>query len=67
MTLVEKSKYYDSSNKLVVGEMENEIAGVVIEEFVRLKPKMYSYSVDDSSEHKKAKDINKKCCCDNKS
>ena len=35
-----KSKYYDNSNKLVVGKMKNETAGVAIEEFVRLKPKM---------------------------
>ena len=35
-----KSKYYDNSNKLVVGKMKNETAGIAIEEFVRLKPKM---------------------------
>ena len=38
-----KSKYYDNSNELVVGKMEDETTGVVIEEFVGLKPKMYSY------------------------
>ena len=54
-----KSKYYDNSNKLVVGKMKNETAGVAIEEFVRLKPKMYLYLVDDYSDHKKAKGINK--------
>ena len=54
-----KSKYYDNSNKLVVGKMKNETAGVAIEEFVRLKPKMYLYLVDDHSDHKKAKGINK--------
>ena len=32
---------------------------VAIEEFVELKPKMYSYLVDDNSEHKKAKSVNK--------
>ena len=52
-----KSKYYNS-NKLEVGKMKNETAGVAIEEFVGLKPKMYSYLVDDNSEHKKAKGIN---------
>ena len=35
-----KSKYYDNSNKLVVGKMKDETAGVAIEEFVGLKPKM---------------------------
>ena len=54
-----KSKYYDNSNKLVVGKMTDETAGVAIEEFVGLKPKMYSYLVDDKSEHKKAKGVNR--------
>ena len=54
-----KSKYYDNSNKLVVGKMKDETAGVAIEGFVGLKPKMYSYFVDDDSEHKKRKGVNK--------
>ena len=36
-----KSKYYDNSNKLVVGKMKDQTAGAEIEEFVGLKPKMY--------------------------
>ena len=35
-----KSKYYDNSNKLVIEEMKDEIAGVAIKELVGLKPKM---------------------------
>ena len=54
-----KSKYYDNSNKSVVGKMKDETAGVAIEEFVRLKPKMYLHLVDDNREHKETKDINK--------
>ena len=54
-----KSKCYGNSNKLVIGKVKDETAGVAIEEFVRLKPKMYSYLVDDSSEHKKAKGVKK--------
>ena len=54
-----KSKYYNSSNKLVVGKMKDETADVAIEEFVGLKSKMFSYLVDDSSEHKKAKNVNR--------
>ena len=54
-----KSKYYDNSNKLVAGKMKYETAGVAIEEFVRLKPKMYSYLVYENSEHKKTKGVNK--------
>ena len=33
------SKYYDNSNKLVVGKIEDETAGVPIEQFVGLKLK----------------------------
>ena len=47
-----KSKYYDDSKKLVIGKMKDETGGVAIEEFVRLKPKMYSFLVSND-EHKK--------------
>ena len=53
-----KSKYYHNSNKVVVGEMKEETGGVAIEEFIGLKPKMYSLLVDNS-EHKKANCVNK--------
>ena len=46
-----KSKYYDSSNKLVVGKMKDETS----DEFLGSKRKIYSYLVDDNSERKKAK------------
>ena len=46
-----KSKYYDKLNKLVISKMKDETANVAIEEFLGLKPKMYSYSVDDEREH----------------
>ena len=52
-----KSKYYDNSNKLVIGKMKDESGDVAIEEFVGLKPKMYSVLVDNS-ENKKAKSVN---------
>ena len=54
-----KSKYRHNSNKLVVGKMKNKTAGVAIKEFVGFKPKIYSYLVDDNSEHKKAKGVNR--------
>ena len=50
-----KSKYYDNSNKLVIAKTKDESGGVEIKEFVGLKPKMYSYLIDDISEHEKAK------------
>ena len=53
-----KSKYYDNSDKLVIGKMKGDTGGVAIEEFVGLNPKMYSFLVDNS-EHKKAKGVNK--------
>ena len=68
-----KSKYYDNSNKLVVAKMKDETAGVAIEEFVVLTPKMYSYSVNSkirvdrkavvTISNNKYKDVllNKKC------
>ena len=54
-----QSKYYDDSNKLVIGKKKNETAGVNIEEFFGLKPNMFSYLVNDNSEHKRAKCVNK--------
>ena len=39
--------------------MKDEIGGLTIEEFVGLKPKMYSFLVDDNSEHKKTKGLNR--------
>ena len=41
-----KSEYYDNSNRLVAGKVKDETVGVTIEEFVGLKPKMYSYLLD---------------------
>ena len=52
-----KSKYYDGSNKLVVGKIKDETGGVAIKKFVGLKQNMNSFLVDDSSEHKKTKGV----------
>ena len=54
-----KSKCYDNSNKLVLGKIKDETSGVAIEEFVRLKPNMYSFLVGNHSEHKKTKGVNR--------
>ena len=48
-----KSKYCNNSNKLVASKMKDETVGAVIEETFGLKPTMYSYLVNDNSEHKK--------------
>ena len=39
--------------------MKHETGGFAIEEFVGLKPKMYSHLVNDNSEHKRAKGVNR--------
>ena len=54
-----RSIYYDDSNKLVIGKMKDERGGVAVTKFVGLKRKVYSFLVDDSSEHKRAKGLNK--------
>ena len=38
-----KLKYYNDSNKLVIGKMKDETGNIVIEEFVGMKQKMYSF------------------------
>ena len=52
-------KYYDVSNELVVGKMKDGTGGAAIKEFVGLKPKMYSFLLNDSSEHKIETGVNK--------
>ena len=53
-----KSKQYDNSRKLVTDKMKDKSGEVAIEGFVGLKPKMYSYLVDNN-EDKQAQDVNK--------
>ena len=53
------SKYDDDSTKLVANKMKDETGGLAIEEVVGLNPKMYSFLVDGSSEHKN-ESVNKK-------
>ena len=40
-----KSKYCDTLNKLVVGKIQDKTAGVVIEEFVKLKPDVFMFGI----------------------
>ena len=44
---------------LVVTKIKDEMGGIVIKEFVCLRPKMYSILVRDSNQSKKAKVVNK--------
>ena len=50
---------YDDLNKSVVNKINIGTAGIAIKEFYGLKQKMYSFLVDNSSELKKAKGVNK--------
>ena len=36
------SKFFDKSNEKVIGKMKDEYGGVIIDEFIGLKAKMYS-------------------------
>ena len=46
-------------NKTVVGIMKDELGGKSMTEFVALRPKTYSYLMDDGNSDKKAKGTNK--------
>ena len=47
-------------NKKVIGLMKDELGGKIMTEFVALRPKTYSYLMDDGESDKKAKGT-KKC------
>ena len=50
---VAKSKYQNDSNKLIIGKMKDETGDIVIKTFVGLKPKVYSYLIDNNDHQKK--------------
>ena len=47
-------------NKKVIGLMKDKLGGNIITKFAGLRPKYYSYLIDEGSEDKKVKDT-KKC------
>ena len=46
-------------NKKVIGMMKDELGGKIMTEFAALRPKTYSYLIDDGNSHKKAKGTEK--------
>ena len=53
------SKFFDSTNKKVIGKFKDEAAVMPIREFVGLRSKMYSYVKDNGKNEKTAKDVRK--------
>ena len=55
----ENSEFYFKENKKVIGKFKDETAGVPIDDFIGLKSKMYSVSLDNGKNSKKAKGVKK--------
>ena len=52
------SKFFNETNKKVIGKMKDEFGRVIIIEFVELKSKMYSIKKIDGKEYNTAKGVN---------
>ena len=52
------SKFFDDTNKKVIGKMKDEYGGYIINEFIGLKSKMYSIRKMNGSESSTAKGVN---------
>ena len=51
------SKFFDETNKKVIGKMKDEFGGVIVVEFVGLKSKLYSMKKIDGKESNTAKGV----------
>ena len=51
------SKIFDETNKKVIGILKDEFGGVIVDEFVGLKSKMYSIKKIDGKEYNTAKGV----------
>ena len=54
-----KSPFYFDHNKKVIGKFKDEAAGIPVTEFVGLRSKMYSYTLDNKQSKRTAKGIKK--------
>ena len=52
------STFFDDTNKKVIGKMKDEYGGVIIDQFIGLKSKMYSIKRIDGKEYSTAKGVN---------
>ena len=50
-------EFFDETNKKVIGKMKDEFGGVIVDEFVGLKSKMYSMKKIDGKEYNTAKGV----------
>ena len=51
------SKFFNETNKKVIGKVKDEFVGVIVNEFVGLKSKMYSVKKIDGREYNPAKGV----------
>ena len=51
------SKFFNETNKKVIGKMKDEFGGIIITEFAGLKSKMYSIKKIDGKEHNTVKGV----------
>ena len=51
------SKFFNETNKKIIGKMKDEFGGVIVTKFVGLKSKMYSITKIDGKEHNTAKGV----------
>ena len=51
------SKFFNDTNKKVIGKIKDEFGGVIVEEFVGLKSEMYSMKTIDDKECNTAKEV----------
>ena len=51
------SKFFNETNKKVIGKMKDEFGGVIVDEFVGLKSKMYSMKKIDGKEFNTAEGV----------
>ena len=52
------SKFFNETNKIVIGKMKDEFSGIIVVELIGLKSKMHSMKYIDGKEYNTAKGVN---------